>query len=98
MVTGVASITDEWALLGLGFRLLQRNLGRRRESGPSAYPRRRYSFYKRRGVAASILGVDEAAANRAPSSAPPSCLLTRGWRRPFSETVSWAGMAPGPAR
>jgi hypothetical protein len=35
MVTGVASIVDEWALLELGFRLLQRNLERRRKRGGS---------------------------------------------------------------
>jgi hypothetical protein len=55
------------------------------------------------GAAASILGVDEAAANRAPGSSPPSCFVLRKTK---VETVSWpgwcwaapAGLRPGGLR
>jgi hypothetical protein len=68
-------------LTGLGFRFCKRTRGKGRTTAPRAYPQRRYFFYRPRRAAAFIGSVHEAAANRAPGSAPRSCLLTRGWRR-----------------
>jgi hypothetical protein len=62
----------------LGFGTCKRTRGRRRKSGPRAYPRQRFTIYRHPGAAALILYVQEAAANRALPSTPPSCLPARG--------------------
>jgi hypothetical protein len=75
MVTGVASITDEWALLELGFRLLQRKLRERgRTTAPRAYPHRRYSIYRRQRAAVFIQVIESPAVDQTSSSQPRSCL------------------------
>jgi hypothetical protein len=97
----MASLDGDWAWPGLGFQLLQGTRERRRTTAPRAYPLRRSIFYRPPGAAAFIGSVHEAAANRVLHRAPPSSLLTRGWRR-RNESVSWlgrfwswAGLIPG---